>query len=256
MRKIDWHRLLNDFMVVTGALLLLWAALVSVKPALASRQLGEENYLVSSLDVNLPLPHLSSIRNSETSADDVFFPLVYKPYTPAPTPTPTPTPTPIPSAGPVIRLVIPSIDVDRAVVPLKQYRDNSGQIQYNTSSLFANSNRLDLVGQVITSVNPGDGSNTVLVGHNYNRGWYAWEGVFVNLKNLKPGAKIVLYTEDGSKHRYYVTKVVQVPWVQKTTSELDKHLKYLGPTRDERVTLVTCGGPFGVWSARIYVIAK
>jgi sortase (surface protein transpeptidase) len=112
------------------------------------------------------------------------------------------------------------------------------------------------VGQVITSVNPGDGSNIVLVGHNYNRGWYAWEGVFVNLKKLRPGDKIVLFTEDGSKHSYSVKKVVEVPWVYKTASELDKHLRYLGPTRDERVTLVTCGGAFGVWAARIYVITK
>ena len=142
------------------------------------------------------------------------------------------------------------------MVPLKQYVDNSGQIQYDTSSLFATRNRLDLVGQVITSVNPGDGSNIVLVGHNYNRGWYAWEGVFVNLKKLRPGDKIILYTEDGNKHHYKVKKVIEVPWVYKTAAELKKHLQYLGPTPDERVTLVTCGGPFGVWSARVYVIAK
>jgi len=142
------------------------------------------------------------------------------------------------------------------VVPLKQYRDKSGQIQYDTDSLFATSNRLDLVGQVITSTNPGDGSNIVLVGHNYNRGWYAWEGVFVNLKKLKPGDKIVLHAKDGSKHQYNVTKVLQVPWTYKTAAELEKHLKYLGPKSEERVTLVTCGGAFGVWSARIYVIAK
>ncbi|MCJ7718100.1 MAG: sortase [Anaerolineales bacterium] len=142
------------------------------------------------------------------------------------------------------------------MIPLKQYRDNSGEIQYDTSSLFATNSRLDLVGQTITSVNPGGGSNIVLVGHNYNRGWYAWEGVFVNLKNLKEGAKIFLYTENGGKYKYTVKKVVQIPWVYKTSAELNKHLNYLGPTNDERVTLVTCGGAFGVWAARIYVVAK
>ncbi|MCJ7735145.1 MAG: class F sortase [Anaerolineales bacterium] len=142
------------------------------------------------------------------------------------------------------------------MVPLKQYQDSSGQIQYDTDSLFATSSRLDLVGQTITSVDPGGGSNIVLVGHNYNRGWYAWEGVFVNLNKLKAGDKIVLHTEDGSKHQYTVKKVMQIPWLYKTAAELNKHLNYLGPTSDERVTLVTCGGPFGVWSARIYVVAK
>jgi len=258
IQSINWRRWLNDVMLVAGGTLLLWAGLVSLKPLLASVQLDDGTYFVSGLKVSLPLPQISSIRSTESAPEDVFFSLVYSPYTPTPTPTqtPTPTPTPDPSAGPVIRLVIPSIKVDRAVVPLKQYRDNSGNIQYDTDSLFANSNRLDLVGQVISSLNPGDGGNIVLVGHNYNQGWYAWEGVFVNLKKLKPGDKITLYTQDGSKHQYEVTKVVQVPWVYRTAAELDNHLKYLGPSKNEKVTLVTCGGSFGIWSARIYVIAK
>ena len=96
----------------------------------------------------------------------------------------------------------------------------------------------------------------MLVGHNFNRGWYAWEGVFVNLGKLKTGDKIVLYTESGGKFVYYVKKVVEVPYIYKTAGELNRHLNYLGPSQDERVTLVTCGGTFGIWSARIYVVAK
>jgi sortase (surface protein transpeptidase) len=78
----------------------------------------------------------------------------------------------------------------------------------------------------------------------------------MNLKKLQPGDKIVLFAEDGSKHTYKVKKVVEVPFLYKTKAELDKHLNYLGPKPKERVTLVTCGGPFGVWSARVYVVAK
>ncbi|MEE8356429.1 MAG: sortase, partial [Anaerolineales bacterium] len=70
------------------------------------------------------------------------------------------------------------------------------------------------------------------------------------------GDKIVLYTEQGGKYTYYVKKVVEIPWVYRTDAEMNRHLNYLGPTGDERVTLVTCGGPFGVWSARIYVVAR
>jgi len=219
LQKLQKRKWLSDLLLISGGLLLLWAVLASLKPILAPRQLDNDNFLSSALEISLPRPQKSSILNTETVSDDVFYPLLYK--TPTPTPTPIPTPTQVPSAGPVVRLKIPRINVDRAVVPLKQYRDKSGQIQYDTDSLFATSNRLDLVGQVITSTNPGDGSNIVLVGHNFNRGWYAWEGVFVKLKKLK-----------------------------------SEHLKYLGPKSDERVTLVTCGGAFGVWSTRIYVIAK
>jgi len=235
--------------------MLLWAALVTLKPFLASSQIGSGNYILSSNKISLPLPQLSSVRTPKATPEDVFFSLVHNPYTPTPTSTPTPTPTPIP-AGPVIRVVIPNINLERAVVPLRQYRDNNGQIQYDTNSLFATSSRLDLVGQTLTSGDPGGGGNIVLVGHNYNRGWYAWEGVFVKIDHLKPGDKIVLYTENGGKFNYYVTKVVQVPYLYKTAAELNNHLNYLGPTHDERVTMVTCGGPFGVWSARIYVVAK
>jgi LPXTG-site transpeptidase (sortase) family protein len=283
LRNIHWRSGLSDLLLITGALLLLWVALVSVKPVLASRQFDDENYLVSALEVSLPLPQTPSIQNSEigtldeilpltytqdpptsapriapipnyeTSTYDVFFPLTYK----QDPPTPTPTPTPAPSAGPVIRLVIPSINIDRAVVPLKQDVDSSGQIQYDTDSLFANNNRLDLVGQVVTSVNPGDGSNIILVGHNYNQGWNAWAGVFLNLKKLRPGDKIFLYTENGSKFRYRVQEIVEVPWVNMDASELEKHRSLLWPTADERVTLVTCGGAnIGIWSARIYVVAE
>ncbi len=256
MKRILGSRRLSDLFLFAGGLLLLWAVLVSVKPVLASRLLVEGEYSISALRVNLPLPERSTVLNSEPLTDDVFFSLLYKTATPTPTPTPTPAPTQVPSAGPVIRIRIPSINVDRSVVPLRQYRDGSGQIQYDTNKLFATNNRLDLVGQVITSVNPGDGSNIVLVGHNYNRGWYAWEGVFVHLKKLSPGDKIILFTEDGGSHDYFVKKVVEVPWVYKTRAELEKHQKYLGPTREETVTLVTCGGPFGVWSARIYVVGQ
>ena len=254
MQKIQGRQRLSDILLIAGGLLLLWAILASLKPILAPRQLDNDNYLISALEISLPLPQKSSILNTDSVKEDVFYPLLYK--TPTPTPTPIPTPTQVPSAGPVIRVKIPSININRAVVPLKQYRDNSGQIQYDTDSLFATNNRLDLVGQVITSTNPGDGSNIVLVGHNFNRGWYAWEGVFVNLKKLKSGDKIVLHAQDGSKHKYFVKKVLQVPWTYKNSAELEKHLKYLGPKSEERVTLVTCGGAFGVWSARIYVIAK
>jgi len=247
------HRWLPTLLLIIGGLLLFWASLVSVKPLLSNYQLVEGDYLLFPQQVNLPLPKIDSIRSTEPAPQDVFHSLVYNPYTPTPTITPTPTPVP---AGPVKRLIIPSIGVDRSVVPLRQYRDASGVIQYDTNSLFATNTRLDLVGQTLTSVDPGQGSNIVLVGHNYNMGWYAWEGVFVNLKKLKPGAEIILHTKSGGVYKYQVTKVVQVPYVARNAAELNQHLRYLGPTGEEQVTLVTCGGAFGSWSARIYVVAK
>jgi LPXTG-site transpeptidase (sortase) family protein len=141
------------------------------------------------------------------------------------------------------------------VVTIDLRQSGQGQLEWNTDSLFANANRSDLVGQLATSVNPGDGGNIILVGHNYNNGWN-WAGVFVNLDNLAPGDKIVLHTESGGAFDYQVQKVKKVPWQQQNAAELEKHEKYIWPTEREQLTLVTCGGSYLTsWSARIYVVA-
>jgi LPXTG-site transpeptidase (sortase) family protein len=158
----------------------------------------------------------------------------------------SPTPTPRPSTGPIVRLVIPRLDIDSAVIP----------IGWDTEQLFASQNRPDLVGHLKTSVNPGDGSNVVLVGHNYNNSGYNWTGVFHKLNSLETGDKIKVYTQNGGKFIYKVKKVKQLPWEEKKGVELEKHLGYIWPKPNEQLTLVTCGGDFlWTWSARVYVVA-
>lgn len=161
-----------------------------------------------------------------------------------------------PPAGPVIRLVISRLQVNRAVVPVELRRDAKGGLDWNTDPLFSTPNRPDLVGQLATSANPGEGGNIILVGHNYNNGWYNWEGVFVRLSSMQAGDEITLYTENGGEFRYIVTKVKKVPWQNRNLAELEKHRKYLWPTDHEQLTLVTCGGVnVWTWLARIYVVA-
>jgi LPXTG-site transpeptidase (sortase) family protein len=164
-------------------------------------------------------------------------------------------PTPAASAGPIVRLVIPRLDIDRAVVKIGLVQQG-GKLDWNTDTLFATRNRPDLVGQLAVSVNPGDGGNIVLVGHNYNNGGYNWNGVFVNLKALRPGDRISVSTQNGGEFHYTVQKVKQVPWVQKNSNELEKHQNYLWPKPHEQLTLVTCGGAnLWAWQARVYVVA-
>jgi LPXTG-site transpeptidase (sortase) family protein len=193
----------------------------------------------------------------------VFFPLVYvSPIDVNETPpdedygqSPVDRP-PDPGAGPVIRLVVPSLNIDRAVIPVGLKQNGGNQLTWNTDVLFSTNNRSDLVGQANTSVNPGEGGNIILIGHNYNNGWVSPAGVFINLQKLQTGSQILVYTRDGSEFRYEVRQVKKVPWRQQNETELEKHHKYLWPTEKEQLTLVTCGGAnFGVWSARIYVVA-
>ena len=234
-------------MILAGGFLLLCVALFWVRTALAAQQVEEKPYLVSMVDQpNPPLPTYTATPT----------PTPIPTITPTLTPTPVPpTPTIVPSAGRVIRLVIPRINVNRAVVPIDLHR-KGGELTWNTDSLFANGNRQDLVGQLTTSVNPGDGGNIVLVGHNYNQGLFSWTAVFVNIHKLKPGDQIVLHAENGGKYPYVVQSVKEVPWRQKNINELQKHQKYLWPKEHEQLTLVTCGGSVLVtWSHRVYVVA-
>ncbi|MBN1146959.1 MAG: sortase [Anaerolineales bacterium] len=280
MKTRDRLYWLSELFIHAGALVMLCAALFWAKTALASELLEQDTYLASAMGYQLPLPTLTATPTlvpapiSTQPPAPVAAPvsaqpqgLVAAPSSTQPPPSGTPqvlTPTPrlskparklAASAGPVTRLKIPRLNINRAVIPIGLH-NKGGQLQWNTDVLFSTSNRSDLVGQPVTSVNPGDGGNIILVGHNYNNGWNSWGAVFVNLKSLQPGDPITLYTKNGGEFQYVVQRVKQVPWLQKDASELEKHLKYLWPTESEQLTLVTCGGAnLFSWSARIYVVA-
>jgi len=278
-------------LIAAGLLLLAGVLLALLKTALATSQLNEFRYLQSNIELAGPLPILPPktlppeplLTLPPKTAPPEPVPLIFLPIVskaelseiaaaqPAETDIPAgeePQENPPveeslppgvragPSAGPVVRIVIPDLRVDRAVVPVGLKRSSGQQLEWNTDALFSTANRSDLVGQIEASVNPGDGGNIVLLGHNYNNGWYANAGVFVNLQNLKPGSQITLYTQDGSEFRYSIQVVKKIPWQKQNASELEKHQKYLWPTDREQLTLVTCGGANLLnWSARIYVVA-
>lgn len=170
----------------------------------------------------------------------------------------TPTPAPASPSQPVVRLKIPNINVDRAVVDIGLVPGKNGGMQWDSDSLFATSSRQDLVGHLDASALPGESSNIVLVGHNYDWGIFQWNGVFYNVKKLKQGDKIILFSQGGQTHVYRVEKVKEIPFNNNgNDEELFKHLKHMGPTQTERLTLVTCGGAnFWKWNKRVYVIAS
>lgn len=293
------HRI-GDGLLAIGLLILLGVALFWAQSALAAQQVADQYYLISRVDMDLPLPTPASMSEQRRAAalqptqpyllptEVILQPPLMATPTPLPaevsSPTPAtesteqptppveaastalPSPTPLPplptptparvDTGPAVRLVIPGLGVDRAVVPLGMKPDSSGILQWDTESLFATRNRGDLVGQMVASLNPGMGGNTILVGHNYDQGTYVWEGVFVNLKNIQPGAKIIVYTQGGAELHYVVQLVKKVPWRDQSNAEWEKHLKFLGPSETDRLTLVTCGGAnIWPWPARIYVVA-
>ncbi len=168
----------------------------------------------------------------------------------------TPTHAPVSPSQPVVRLKIPNISVDRAVVEIGLVPGKNGGMQWDSDSLFATSSRQDLVGHLDGSALPGESSNIVMVGHNYDWGIFQWNGVFYNLKRLKPGDKIILFSQGGQRLVYRVERVKEIPFTNQNEEELFKHFKHMGPTESERLTLVTCGGAnLWKWNKRVYVIA-
>jgi LPXTG-site transpeptidase (sortase) family protein len=233
------RRTLSDLLTVGGVFLLLLVGLVWLRSTLAYEQPTDQRYLISAVRPGAPLPSAEAAAVSNPTENEAESPAI------------GPTPASSTTGAPVIRLVIPRIAIDQTVVPVGVRTGKSGVPEWDTETLFATSNRRDLVGQLVTSVNPGEAGNVVLIGHNYDRGRLLWEGVFLHLGDVRPGNRITLYTSRAESFEYEVVNVVQVP-----SADLATHEKYLWPTENEQLTLVTCGGPnFGRWSVRVYVIA-
>jgi LPXTG-site transpeptidase (sortase) family protein len=128
----------------------------------------------------------------------------------------------------------------------------TGLADWDVDSLFRPGRR-DLVGHLERTAFPDKPGNVVLTGHNYG---YGYSGVFLRLGQLKAGDRVTLVTEAGDSLVYQVALTERVPWRRKTLDELARHLAYLAPVDEERLTLVSCGGNVAPFLERIYVVAK
>lgn len=87
----------------------------------------------------------------------------------------------------------------------------------------------------------GEGGNAVMAGHiDY---WDTGPAIFWNLRDLVPGEAIRVTAEGGTVFEY------EVEWskLYKVATELTPEViqeDVVGPTGQESLTLITCGGPF------------
>jgi LPXTG-site transpeptidase (sortase) family protein len=157
-------------------------------------------------------------------------------------PTHTPTLTPIPALP--TRVVIPVIGVDAPIVPVSwQTLEVAGQAQavWEVPDMYA-------AGWHETSAPPGIPGNTVLNGHNTTHG-----EVFRDLYTLEEDDVIIIYT-DNAIHTYAAAKVLILPEAGQPLEVRQRNARYILPTDDERLTLVTCH-PYGSLRNRLIVIA-
>jgi sortase A len=153
-----------------------------------------------------------------------------------------------PTQGEPNRLVIPSIDLDTAIVDVGWEVVERGA-QRTTEWQTAD----NAAGRHINSAQPGEPGNVVLSGHHNTKG-----EVFrrISEQELAPGDMVYLYDDQGRRLDYQVTEVTE-PLLEVGASEAQRlaNAGYIQPSSDARVTLVTCW-PYWTNTHRIVVVAE
>ena len=166
------------------------------------------------------------------------------PPTATATATSTPIPTPTPQLPPPSRLVIPSIGVDTPVLAVgwhEEIIEGTNMVVWDVADFAAGWHK--------TSARPGEGGNIVITGHHNIKG-----EVFRDIVTLQPGAEVQVYASDVL-HVYYVTDVMILPDKGMPLEVRRENARWIEPTEDERVTLVTCW-PYNNNTHRVIVVAK
>jgi hypothetical protein len=129
---------------------------------------------------------------------------------------------PLAAAATPVRMVIDAIDLDQRVVAVGVDRQGNPIVPDHD------------IGWFNQSAMPGQGENIVFWGHVLRfRNAPQIPAPFARLKELRPGARVVLYDSTGGVHVYVVTQQL---WVT------PDRVEYIMPQGSERVTMVSCIG--------------
>ena len=154
---------------------------------------------------------------------------------PSPTPSPTVTPTPLhfPAESDPLRITAPSIGLDSRVVPVtlkEQYEDGIRVKVWEVADYAAGFHE--------GMARPGHEGNTVISGHNNIRG-----NVFKDIHKLKESDDIFVWAGD-SPYRYRVSVQYRLPIKGAPPQVQQDNLRWILPTKDQRLTLITCWPPW------------
>ncbi|MDX1418063.1 MAG: sortase, partial [Candidatus Promineifilaceae bacterium] len=144
-----------------------------------------------------------------------------------------------------MRLAIPALEIEAPVLPVSlsapQASGSRVHRQWTVPEKYA-------AGWHDNSARPGRAGNIVLNGHNNIHG-----AIFKNLVDLPLGAEIILF-DDGVQHIYQVTGRQFLLEQGEPLRNRLKNARWILPTEDERLTLVTCW-PNSSNSHRLVVVA-
>ena len=151
-----------------------------------------------------------------------------------------PTPVSLTGQNPT-RIVIPAIKLD-APVETVGWHTVDGVSQWDVPDTFA-------AGWLMTSAPLGKPGNTALTGHHNIGG-----EVFRNLVKLQPGDRITLYANDQPFY-YEVASRRILPERGQPDEVRRANARWIQPTDDERITLITCW-PYTSNTHRLVIVAK
>jgi LPXTG-site transpeptidase (sortase) family protein len=151
-----------------------------------------------------------------------------------------------PTRAPAVptHIVIPAIRLDAPVVPATTSEvtiDGQSQKLWEAPAMHA-------AGWHNTSAPLGQPGNTVISGHNTMYG-----EVFRDLYQLEEGDVIAVYAGRGG-YDFVVSSVLMLPEGDQPLEVRQENARYIMPTDDVRLTLVTCH-PYGSLRYRLLVIA-
>jgi len=124
-----------------------------------------------------------------------------------------------------VRLQIPAIGVDTALIDLGLQRDGTLQVPPDGTR----------AGWFTGAPTPGERGPAVMSGHV---DWAGQEGVFYNLRHLKVAARITVTRQDGS------TAVFGVIATQQVSKDAFPTRAVYGDVNHAALRLITCGGSF------------
>ena len=129
------------------------------------------------------------------------------------------------AASKPLRLEIPSLGVDTPIIDLALNSDGTLEVPPDGTS----------AGWYIGAPTPGEIGPAIIAGHV---DWHGADGVFFDLRNLQPGAAIIVSREDGSRAVFSATAIEQFPKNEFPSATVYGDIDYPG------LRMITCGGSF------------
>lgn len=149
-----------------------------------------------------------------------------------------------PTPGGPTRIVIPSIRVDSPVVNVNLVTSVQRGRTVSAWQVARNA-----VGFHNSSALPGTNGNAVMSAHNN-----AWGRIFRNLINIKRGDIVEVYVGDRVLQYKVEDKILARQYGASAVQRME-NADWIGPTTDERLTLVSCW-PYRRATHRVIIVAR